>query len=55
MIQKAVQREKVKNTAQFKKVGVKELFDKFDSVPTPNMEDFDIIAEDRNKLINAVK
>jgi len=52
MIQKAVQREKVKNTPMFKKLGVKELFD---SVPTPGMDDFDIIVEDRTHLINTVR
>lgn len=39
----------------FKTQKQKDLFEKFDCVPTPRMEDFEIVRSDKTKLINLVK
>lgn len=53
IIQKAIQREKIKDT--FKNQREKELYDKFDCIETPNMSDFEIIHFNRGQLIEIVK
>ena len=48
-------KEKLKDTNMFKTQKQKDLFEKFDCVPTPRMEDFEIVRSDKTKLINLVK
>jgi hypothetical protein len=55
IVQKAMQRQKLKNSPHFKSLCNKELYDKFDSIPTPSIMDFDIIYETPHELHEQVR
>ena len=48
-VQKGIMREKLKD--RFLTLQQKELYENFDCVPTPAMDDFDIIHSDRMALV----
>jgi hypothetical protein len=49
-----VQRERIKNT-ELKTIKSKELFDKFDCVPTPAMHDFEVTHSNKQSMMELVK
>ena len=55
IVSKAIQKERLKNSQAFANPANKELFDKFDCMPTPNMSDFDIVHWDKVGLTTIVK
>lgn len=55
IVMRQIQKQKIKGTDFFQNAGNKELYDKFDSVITQGIEDFDVISERREDLAEMVK
>lgn len=54
-VQRAIQKQKLKDSPILKNPANAELYEKFDSVPTPGMEDFEVCMEKREQIQEHVK
>jgi hypothetical protein len=55
VVQKAIMTEKLKGSEMFQTQKQRDLFEMFDCVPTPAMDQFDFVHSDKEKLIKMVK